>query len=155
MAMIRGPIAWAKITGKPQPGYTKSQLEWSFDLGLDKAAIDTLTALGCESYIKPVTNPKTGKDHVLGVPYIKFTRREYKANGDLGAPIRVVDAKQAPWPENKRIGNGSIANVKFAVNPNQLDASKQKPSVVAVQIWQLEEYEGGEEFPVSEGEETW
>lgn len=154
MAMIQGPIAWAKVLGKPQPGYTKSQLEWSFDVGVDKATAKKLKELEVADYIKPATNDK-GKTHVLGTDYIKFSRREIKVDGTKAKPIRVVDANGKDWPEDKMIGNGSIVNVKFAVNEKKTGG--MKPSVIAIQVWEYKEYEGGESFPTreSDGEEAW
>jgi hypothetical protein len=152
--MIRGPVAWAKVLGKPQPGYDKRQLEWSFDVGLDKTSIAKFKELGCADYVKPAVNPKNGKKHVLDMPYAKFTRKEKKFDGSDGKPISVVDNKGKPWPEDKLIGNGSIINVKFAVNEKQ--SGGMKPSVVAIQVWEYKEYEGGESFPTDEdGEESW
>lgn len=150
MPMIQGPIAWAKL-GKPQPGYTKSQLEWSFDIGIDKNAFKALADAGVsvKKYVKPKTNEKTGKDHATGMDYLKFSRREIKADGTQAQPIRVVDRKGQPFDvEKTKIGNGSIVNVKFAVNETQ--NGDMKPSVVAVQVWELVEYGDGEDFPTDD-----
>ena len=155
MAIIRGPIAWAKINpDAPVPGYTKSLKEWTFDLGIDEAAAKTLHDLGCEDYIKPAE--KNGKTHVLGMPYIKLTRRELRADGSKAKPFRVVDSRGQPWPGGKPIGNGSVVNVKVAANPKQ-DGSGNKPSAIAIQVWEEVEYEGGDSFPTREadGEESW
>jgi hypothetical protein len=150
MPMFQGPIAWAKL-GKPQPGYTKSQLEWSFDVGLDKNALKALADAGVtiKKYVKPGINPQTGKEHVLGTDHLKFSRKEIKADGTPAQRIRVVDRKGNPFDtENTKIGNGSIVNVKFAVNETQ--NGDMKPAVVALQIWELVEYEGGENFPTDD-----
>ncbi len=150
MPMIRGPIAWAKL-GKPQPGYTKSQLEWSFDLGVDKDGLKALQEAGVsiKKYVKPKVNEKNGKDHATGLDYIKFARREIKADGTPAQPIRIVDRKGNDFDaERTKIGNGSIVNVKFAVNETQ--NGDMKPAVVAVQIWDLQEYGDGEDFPTDD-----
>ena len=154
MPMIRGPIAWAKLR-EPVPGFTKTQKEWTFDLGVDDVASKKLHDLECGDYIKPVKHPKSGKEHTLGMPWIKFTRREIKNDGTPAKPIRVVDANGKDWDMNVPIGNGSIVNVKFAVNEKQ--SGGMKPSVIAIQVWELKEYEGGEEFPTrtADTEEAW
>jgi len=153
MPMIRGPVAWAKL-GKPQPGYNKNELEWSFELGLDKKTAAKFRELGVGEYIKPAVNPKSGKEHVLGTDYVKFSRKAKKADGTDAQPIRIVDAKGEDWPTGKRIGNGSILNVKFALNEKK--SGGLKPGVLAVQVWELVEFEGEDDFPVREdGSEDW
>ena len=155
MAMIaKAPIAWAKVTGKPQPGYNKTQLEWSFDIGVTDAVLEVLKKADVDlSYVKPATNPKTGKTHTLGMPYIKFTRKEIKADGSPGKPFKIVDQFGKPWDETKQIGNGSLVNVKFMVN--ETPQGKNKPSALAIQVWELAEYEGEEDFPVADANENW
>lgn len=152
MAMLQGPIYWAKILGKPQPGYDKRQLEWSFDVGIDKKTRKNLEELEVGDYIKPAE--KNGRTHASGTEYMKFSRKELKFDGSPGQPIKVVDRTGQPWPEDRKIGNGSIVNVKFAVNEKQ--SGGMKPSVVALQVWEYVPYEGGDDFPVSaEGAEEW
>lgn len=155
MAMVQGPIYWAKIIGKPQPGFDKRQLEWSFDLGVDDKTAAKFNDLEVSEYVKPLVNPKTKKPHASGMDYIKFTRREKKFDGEDAQPIKVVDSAGKDWPTDRLIGNGSIVNVKFAVNEKQ--AGGMKPSVIAVQVWDFKPYEGGENFPTREegGEESW
>lgn len=150
--MIQGPIYWAKITGKPQPGYDKRQLEWSFDIGLTPEAKTKVQELGVAEYIRPAEG-KNGKVHIAG-EHMKFKRREINADGSQAKPFRVVDSAGNPWPEDKRIGNGSIVNVKFAVNEKR-DGSGLKPSAIAIQVWEYKPFEGGEEdqFPTRPNEE--
>lgn len=151
MPMIQGPIFWAKVLGKPQPGYDKRQLEWSFDLGVDKATRKKLEDLDVQDYIKPAE--KNGKTHASGGEYVKFSRREKKFDGSDAQPIRVVDAAGKEWPQDRKIGNGSIVNVKFAVNEKQTGG--MKPGVIAIQVWEYKAYEGSEDFPVGDAPEEW
>lgn len=153
--MIQGPIAWAKIIGKPQPGYDKLKLEWSFDLGIDAKTKAKLEELGVGEYVKPNVNPKNNKNHVLDMDYIKFSRREIKVDGSKAQPFKIVDENGKDWPEGKMIGNGSIVNVKFATNEKQ--SGGLKPSAIALQVWDYKAYEGGEDFPsrAEGGEEDW
>lgn len=147
------PSAWAKITGAPQPGYTKTQLEWSVDVGITEEALEVLKKAGVslDKYLKPATNPKTGKTHVLNMPYLKFTRRELKEDGSKAKPFKVVDRKGNPWDPDVQIGNGSILNIKFLTNETR--NGDIKPSAIAIQVWELNEYAGEDEFPVADGED--
>lgn len=152
--LVKAPTAWAKITGKPQPGYTKTQNEWSLDVGIDEHNLEVLKKEGVDlSYVKPAVNEKTGKTHVLGMPYIKFTRKEFKADGSAGKPFKVVDRFGKPWEDDKKIGNTSLLNVKFMVN--ETPQGKMKPAALAIQVWELSEYDGEEEFPVADVDESW
>lgn len=156
MPMMQGPIYWAKVTGEPQPGFTKSILEWSFDLGVTDNVLEACKKedVTLKQYIKPATNPKSGKTHASGMDYIKFIRKAVKADGTPGKPFKVVDNKGRPWPEDKRIGNGSIVNVKFSVQ--ETPQGNIKPSAIAIQVWELKEFEGDDAFPIAEDDgEAW
>lgn len=149
MAMITGPIYWSKILGEPQPGYQGKGREWSFDLGVDQKTEKKLAELEVSDYIK------TKDGHASGGKFIKFKRNAVKADGSAAKPFKVVGPDGKDWPDDKRIGNGSIVNVKLAINEKQ--DGKMKPSAVAIQVWEYVPYEGGEEFPTrqQDGEENW
>jgi len=147
MPMIQGPIAWAKL-GAPQPGYTKSELEWSFEVGLSEDNQKRFRDQEIGDYIKPAVN-KNGKEHVLGMDYVKFSRKAKKRDGTDAQPIRLVGPDGKDWPANKKLGNGTIVNVKYALNEKA--SGGMKPGVLAVQVWEYKPYEGEEDFPVREG----
>ena len=151
MPMINGPVAWAKILGPAPKG--KYNTEWSFDIGITPDSRKILEGLGCADSIKPKTNPKSGKDHVLGMDYVQFKRRETKADGTPAKPFDIVDKFRKPWAPDAAIGNGSTVNVKFAVNERQ--SGGFKPSAIALQVVDHVEYAGGEQFSTAEekGEE--
>ncbi len=120
--------------GEPRGGYPNGEgpLEWTFDLVLDEEAKKKLNSL------------KVSKDYIKstddGQDYIRFTRKAVKKDGTPGAPIRIVDHKNNPWG-NELIGNGSTLNVSFTINEvNSGKAKKLKPSVLAVQVWDLQKY---------------
>ena len=152
--MIQGQAKWVKIF-KPALTYDKTDKEQTFDLVIGPDAKKTLAALGCGAQIK------TNKD---GEDFIKFSRRVTKMNPDdkngpriPSTPIRVVDRAGKPWDPNTLIGNGSTLNVQVIVNDKMTGG--KKASVIAVQVWDLVEYEGNgdrEEFPIDEsGAEVW
>lgn len=149
--IIRGKTKWAKIVGAPGWGYQKQHKEWSFDLSIDEASKKSLLDAGMDrKYIKNVDDDRGD--------FISFKRRELKKDGTPGKPIALFDRKGQEWDGKTLIGNGSVLNVKIALNevPNQKGT---KPGVIKVQVWDLVEYEGkndDEDFPVDGGsEEPW
>lgn len=145
--LIQGKARWAKIVGKPQPGYDKTQLEWSMDVYIDEAAKEAMTAEGVAGSIK---NKGDGD-------YVSFKRRAIKRDGNPAQPIRVVDHHGNDW-DNRLIGNGSTVNVKFAINETTYNGKMTlRPSIIAVQVWDLVEFEKGESFPTREStpSESW
>lgn len=139
--LIRGKAKWAKVLGNPVWGYEKTFKEWSIDVEIDKETVAKLEAEGLKDRIK---------DKGDG-PFIKFSRKELKQDGTPNKPIRVVDAKGQPW-DGKKIGNGSIVNVNFAIN--EYKPKKFSANILALQVWKHVPYEGGD-FPVMEdGDES-
>lgn len=150
--IISGKIYWAKILGAPQP--TKySPGEWSFDLSVDKGTREKMVKAGVkQSYFK-------NKDDEKGT-FLQFKRAGKKKDGESAKPFTVIDAQKKEWDDSTLIGNGSEVNVRIALNEREYNNEKfLKPSAIAIQVWKLEEYKGGDEFPeaspeaISEGEE--
>lgn len=142
--MIRGLARYAKIVGKPIEGYDPGEKnkEWSFDLVIDKATENALTEQGVGAKIK--TDPKNADR------YITFKRKAYKADGTQSKPIKIVDGRGVDWIENTLIGNGSVLNVKYNINPWEFGKKKGvRADVIAVQVFEHVPYEGGEAFPVN------
>lgn len=146
--LITGKSYWNKILGKPVPKYempTDTALqnrEWTFDLAVDKETVTTLKKLGLGPKIK-----NKGDDRGN---FIQFRRNATKQDADNtpNNPIKVVDHHGKPWDTKKPIGNGSTLNVRFNVWQGKKSA---KPVVLAVQVWDLVEYNNGNGgFPVKE-----
>lgn len=154
MALIRGKAYWAKIVGKPTPGYDKSKLEWSFDLSIDDETRKQLIKEGVGDRIK-------NKGDERG-DFITFKRPAKRQDGTDSKPIKVVDHHGNAW-DRRLIGNGSTLNVKFLINEyNAGPRVIRKPAVLAVQVWDYVEYEGKnnnnfeDDFPVKDsGVEDW
>lgn len=148
MAMIQGKAFWAKVVGKPVKGYNEGDLEWSIDVAVDAAARKKLVELGLEEKIK-----NKGDDRG---DFINFKRRARKKDGTESKPIKIVDKYGKDW-DGALIGNGSIVNVKFAVNEWEFGKkSGVRADILALQVWDLVEYADKEPFPVAEGgEEDW
>ena len=144
--LIRGKIKWAKILGEPVWGYENTFKEWSCDVYVDKDTVARLEAEGLKDRIKDKGNG----------PYIRFSRKELKADGSPNQPIRVVDHKGEAWDKSKKIGNGSVVNVNFATN--EYKKGKFSANILSLQVWEHVPYEGGE-FPTrgddEDGGEDW
>ncbi len=84
--------------------------------------------------------------------YISFKRKELKTDGSPNQPIRVVDHRGEAWDPKSKIGNGSVVNVNFAINP--YGADQKAANILSLQVWDHVKYEGGE-FPTRTDEEDW
>lgn len=137
--VLRGKVAWAKVLGQPKDGYTKGEREWSIDFELDdEAKAKYLNGGGSDFYIKSKEN------HPLG-DFLAFKRKEIRQDGTPAKPITVKDAKGNLWDPNIKIGNGSLVDVKFALNEVKVGRdTRLKPSLIAIRVLDLVEYEGKE-----------
>jgi len=110
---LRGKLHWAKVLGDPVDDYDKTGKEWAFDLALDSDGVRQMNALKVQG--KPVKNIKDKGDE--RGEFINF-RQRYREIGDSGKftqPITVLDAAGKPWNQDEKIGNGTVADVKFKV----------------------------------------
>jgi hypothetical protein len=138
--LISGKSYWTKIIGEPRKGYEDDPVpEWSMDVALTPESAKALRDAGCTSYVK-----NKGDDRG---DFVSLKRKALKQDGTPAKPIKVVDAHNNDW--NKRlIGNGSTVNVSIALNERTYKGKKfLKPSILAVQVWDLVEYQPKESFP--------
>lgn len=138
--LISGKSYWTKIIGEPRLGFADDPVpEWSMDVALDPASVKALKDAGCSSYIK-------NKDDARG-DFVSLKRKSVKQDGTPAKPIKVVDHHNEPW-DRRLIGNGSTVNVSIALNPRKYKGKEfLKPSILAVQVWELVEYQPKESFP--------
>lgn len=134
--MIRGKAKWAKVIGEPVWGFENTFKEWTTDVEIDDETQERLEAEGLGDKVK-VKN---------GEKFVKFSRKEFKSNGEPNKPIRIVDAKGQPW-DGSKIGNGSVVNVNFAIN--EYKKGKFSMNILALQVWEHVPYNDGG-FPVKE-----
>jgi hypothetical protein len=105
--IIRGTLYWAKVLGAPiMNDYAKAR-QWSVDVTPDEEGLKTLKTLKLTSKLKESKNPEQGE-------FISFRQNEFKKSGEENEPITITDIKGNPWPSNKKLGNGTIADVKFS-----------------------------------------
>lgn len=147
--MIKAKAYYAKVIGKPKPGYDKTKLEWSLDAAISPDTKKLLIKQGIGEYVK-----NKGDDRG---DFITFKRPAMKADGTPAKPIRVVDNKGQPWDQNTFIGNTSTININYALNEKA--SGGIKPGLIAVQVWEHVPYVPSdgtmEDFPVIDGAEDW
>lgn len=138
--LIQGSALYAKCVGKPVPGYDPDSLEWTFDLVLNEEQEKEILASG--------VSPQYIKDHKSnGARYVRFTRKAVKKDGTPGTPIRIIDAQGHPW-DDRLIGNGSVLNVAYTINPiGKGKDARNKPQVLSIQVWDWSKYESRGAFP--------
>ena len=149
MPILQGQAYYAKVIGKPKPGYDKTKLEWSTDVAINSETKKRLIKEGVGAYIK-----NKGDDRG---DFISFKRAATKMDGTPGKPIEVVDNKGQPWDQNTFIGNKSVVNVMYALNEKA--AGGLKPGLIKMQVWEHVPYvptgEGAEDFPIADTGEDW
>jgi hypothetical protein len=142
--LIQGKAKWAKVTGKPVPGYENTFNHWSLDVYVDEDTVKRLKAEGINV-----------KDKGEG-PFVSFSRKEFNRDGKPNQPIRIVNHKGETLQDQNtvyngpKIGNGSTVNINFQVY--EYAKKKFSPVILSMQIWELIPYEGGE-FPTRDDPE--
>lgn len=140
--MIRGKAKWAKVLGAPVWGYEEAFREWTVDVHIDEETVERLKAEGLGDKIKEKN----------GETFVRFSRKEFKTDGTPNKPIRIVDNQGNPWDEKKKIGNDSVVNVNFAIN--EYKKGKFSMNILALQVWDHIPYEGGNDFPIKDGDDS-
>ena len=107
--VVRGKLNYAKILGDPVLNYSKDGKEWKTDLIVNDAVKKEMKQYGIADRVR------TKDGYVDGQPFMSFKQKELQASGKANKPIEVVDIRGNPWPQDVLIGNGSDADVKFAV----------------------------------------
>lgn len=140
--VIRGTLHWAKVLGQPLMNDYAKQRQWSVDVTPNAEGMATLKRLKLQGKMK-------NKDDARG-DFISFRVSEFKKSGEENEPINIVDVEGNPWPSHKKIGNGSIADVKFSY----CDYGQTKGSYVkAIRILEHVPYVTQEFAPLDEDDE--
>jgi hypothetical protein len=152
---IQGIASYAKVLGAAPPGYDNGPAEWTVDVVLDEQGKKDFLASGADQFY--IKTDKEGRE------FVRFTRKAIKKNGEEAKPIQVVGPDGKDWDQKTLIGNGSVLNVKFALN--EIEHKKQKrlkPSVLGIQVWEHVPYKAKSDFPIKEssniteqGAEAW
>lgn len=108
---VRGKLNYAKILGNPVPNYEGDGKEWKLDiLPLDEAKVRA--AFKREGVSERI---KQKEEYMDGAPYISLRQREMTKAGAKNESPRVEDVTGAIWPQDKLLGNGTIADVKIRI----------------------------------------
>lgn len=150
--VIRGTLDWAKIVGPPVFNKFSEVKEWSFDLTPDAAGMKAVVKQGIKNKLRDPKENEKRKEQ-----FLTFRQKDHyidKATGERKElePIPITDIQGRPWPKDVKIGNGSIADVKYTVQ----DYAPGKPKgvyVAAVRVLKLVPYEGGGFTELSEDDE--
>lgn len=113
--VIRGTLNWAKVLGEPRLNTYSKEKEWSVDLTPDAAGMDEIARIGIKDKLR-----EPGEKDSRTEDFLSFRHKESREDRKTGErkfnePIKVVDVTGAPWPQDKMIGNGTVADVKFRV----------------------------------------
>ena len=141
---LRGPLHWAKVLGEPVPNFGRDGFEWVFDVGLNADGVKQMKSLGLQSRIKD-------KDDDRG-EFTSLRQKSTKKDGSPAQPIKVIDAAGNKWTDDEKLGNGTIADVKFEV----VDYGKGNPKGVyprAIRILDHKPFKSEEFAPISKDDE--
>lgn len=150
--IIRGELNWAKVLGNPRLNTFTDEREWSVDVTPDA---NSRKLLKKEKIDDKLREPKEGDSRTES--YMSFRQKEYREDKRTGErvandPIPVEDVRGQPWPSNKLIGNGSIADVKF----KKIDYGKGKPTgayIMAIRVLEHVPYVVDQFEPLDEDDE--
>lgn len=151
--VFRGRLKYAKVLGDPVLNYNKDGQEWKFDFipNDPKGANKDLKVLGVDDRLRSLTNAE-GEPRYDGEEYMSFKQKATRNDGTPNYPIRVEDISGNDWPEDKLIGNDTVADVKFVVLEN---GSGRFNGVYprSIRILDLVSYQTSEFAPVDENDE--
>ena len=151
--VFRGKLQYAKVLGEPVLNYNKDGQEWKFDFipNDPDGAAKELKAVGVADRLRSLED-SDGNPRYDGQKYMTFKQNAERKDGTPNYPIRVVDALNEPWPEDKMLGNDTVADVKFVV----IDNGKGKFNGVyprSIRVLDHVEYKNEEFEPLDENDE--
>ncbi len=140
---IKGKGYWLKVLGEPVDNYGKDGKEWTGDITVDGAAVAVLEEAGVRDKVR-------NKEDDRG-DFLPFKQRANRRDGTPNRPITIVDARNRPWPQDVKIGNESIIELKFNVVEYPGKPSGLYPQ--AIRVLDLVPYERQEFAPLPEDSE--
>ncbi len=159
---VSGKISWAKVLGDPVPNYNKDGREWTFELTLNEAGIQTILQQGLADRIKGKGyNIGTKGQHKDREPFLQFKKPELNREGKPNQPIRIYDEDQNAWdpmlnekgqPTNL-IGNDSGVDVKLDVR-DYGPGKKKGVYPAAIRVTDHIPYENAGEFGAMDGNDA-
>ena len=134
---LHGKVYWAKVLGAPRTNYNEDGREWSFEFEPDAEGVVTLTEHGLEDRLRDRSDKKGYEDRGK---FIILRRNELDYEGNPNEHIRIVDAADQKWDENKLLGNATEVDVKVQI----VDYGRGKKKgiyPVAIRVLELVPYE--------------
>lgn len=129
-------LFWAKVIGDPVPNYDGDGLEWAVDLcKLTSEHLKQLQDDGMSSFYLKDKDDERGK-------FLQYKRAGTRKDGVASKPIPIVDKYGKKW-NGSLLGNGTIADIKYAINEVQPPKGKPrgKIAVLAIMIREHVPYE--------------
>lgn len=144
---IRGTLTWAKVLPDQlsMNDFAKEK-QWSVDVAPDAKGMSVLKELKLAGPNGKVKDKKDGRGQ-----FISFRQSEFKKDGAKNDPIKITDSKGNDWPTDKKIGNGSVADVKFSFT--DFGAGKYGSYIKAIRVLKHVPYVAQEFAPLSEDDE--
>lgn len=150
---FRGPSWYAKVF-EAQPGYKGKGLFYTIDVGVNDKNAKMAKDQGLN--VKNKDEKLKEKDKPLMGDFVSFKQNAVKKDGNPAFPPKVVDANGQKWPDGKKIGNGSIVDVKYQWIDYGDDMDEDKRYgryLMGVRVLSLVEYEDGGFPPLDEDDE--
>lgn len=148
---LKGTAYWAKIVGKPRPGYgttpNNGPEEWSIDISLEGEDLKEFKKLN-------LLSPKVKNKGDERGDFIQFRRKAISQEGAQNNPFDIYAPNAEKWDGRTLIGNGSKIFFQFG-----LDKAGERARLYSIQIAKLVPYEvkSGYEDVAQEGasDEKW
>lgn len=140
---LHGKLFWAKVLpDQLTDNYAKDGKEWTVEFEPDAEGVEVIKKHKLADRLK---NKHEGRG-----AYLTLKVKQFRADGEANRPIKIVEADSTtPW-DDRRIGNGTEADVKLDIR----DYGKGKfPGIYlqAIRVLDLVPYEGGAGFaPLAE-----
>lgn len=117
--VYRGKVQYAKVLGDPVHNWAKDGKEWKFDFIPNDpvAAAKELKSLGVGDRLRSLEDAN-GNPRYDGRKYMSFKQKAERNDGSANQPIKVVDLKGQPWPDDVLLGNETTVDLKFVVIDN-------------------------------------
>lgn len=148
MEYMRGKIYWAKIFGPPRPNYNGDAREWTLEFEPDETGVETLASHGLKDRLKDQSHKK---GYEKRAPFLNLKRKEFRNDGEENEHIRVVDANNGSWPDNTKIGNETIGDVKVKI-VDYGPGKKKGIYPIAIRVMSLVPYKSNEFAPVDKND---
>lgn len=102
---VSGKVYWCKLLGTPRSNYEGTGREWTVEF-----EPNDVTFLKQHGLLDRLKNKYEDRGD-----FITLRKKEFTNDGVKNEPVRIYDANNEPWSEEKLIGNGSEADAKIQI----------------------------------------